>query len=561
MGRGTLAVVATVALTVALVVPAAGPALAAAPSNDDFDNATVISALPFTDSLDTTEATEAVDDPDCIGIGPTVWYRWTPSVSEHVAANTFGSDYDTTLSVYTGSRGSLNQIACDDDTVTGLQSQIDFAATAGTTYYLMVGSFASGPGGMLHFAIDVATDEADLEVSKGDMPDPVAGGGQVTYEIVVDNLGPSTASGVTLTDTIPAGAAFVSAEEVDNPGACAEASGVVTCDLGDLTSSDVRTIDVVVTAPSGSGSMSNDVSVGSTTPDPDEDNNNSTETTDFANGADLSVSQADTPDPVTAGSNVADELTVANAGPDGATGVVITDTLPAGTTFVAASASQGTCAPPSGGVVTCSLGAIASDAGATVTITAKKPSTTTETTITNTASISGDQLDPSPGDNDSSETTTVAPPAGDPDEANGFVTDSGGTVATGGGAAPTRTDTTTSAVTVPPGFPGVVSITESAGTACAPPTVCFGQQADITAPSTAAATPLRLRFVFDSSVIPKRAKLTELVLLHDGVLVGRCVATDGVANPDPCVLSVKKVKGDVEIIALSSSNGSWRGGR
>jgi hypothetical protein len=51
----------------------------AQPANDDIANATPITSLPFDDSLDTTEATMAPDDPDCFGNGPTVWYTFTPT--------------------------------------------------------------------------------------------------------------------------------------------------------------------------------------------------------------------------------------------------------------------------------------------------------------------------------------------------------------------------------------------------------------------------------------------------------------------------------------------------
>ena len=61
-----------------------------------------------------------------------------------IEANTFGSNYDTTLSVYTGSRGSLMQLACNDDSGS-LQSRIRFDAVAGTTYYFMVSSFSFFP--------------------------------------------------------------------------------------------------------------------------------------------------------------------------------------------------------------------------------------------------------------------------------------------------------------------------------------------------------------------------------------------------------------------------------
>ena len=134
-----------------LLLPSAPGALAQVPSNDDFDNATVIAGLPFQDSLDTTEATTAADDPDCAGNGHTVWYAFTPGADVTITANTSGSDYDTTLSAYTGSRGALEQVACNDDSGS-LQSRIVFAATSGTTYFFMVGSFFDSPGGALEIS-------------------------------------------------------------------------------------------------------------------------------------------------------------------------------------------------------------------------------------------------------------------------------------------------------------------------------------------------------------------------------------------------------------------------
>ena len=136
------------------------PAFAAAPSNDDFDDANVISELPFSDAVDTTGATTADDDPDCFGQGPTVWYEFTPEEDVNVRADTVGSDYDTTLSVYTGSRGDLTQIACNEDAV-DLQSRVQFEAVAGETYFFMVGAFGGGPGGQLVFSADTYKGEED----------------------------------------------------------------------------------------------------------------------------------------------------------------------------------------------------------------------------------------------------------------------------------------------------------------------------------------------------------------------------------------------------------------
>lgn len=129
-------------------------AAAVVPGNDDIANATVITALPFTDSLDTTDATTAPDDPQCEGNAHTVWYSFTPATDVSIAPNTFGSDYDTTLSAYTGSPGALTQIACNDDFL-GLQSRIRFDAAGGTTYFIMVGSFDETDGGDLVLSVGV----------------------------------------------------------------------------------------------------------------------------------------------------------------------------------------------------------------------------------------------------------------------------------------------------------------------------------------------------------------------------------------------------------------------
>jgi hypothetical protein len=128
----------------------------AAPANDKIAQATEITALPFSDGpLSTTAATTAADDPDCAGRGHTVWYVVTPTADLSMIVHTFGSKYDTTVSVYTGAPGALTQIACNNDYFNGnsssLQSRVAFSAAAETTYYIMVGSSGSSPGGRLLF--------------------------------------------------------------------------------------------------------------------------------------------------------------------------------------------------------------------------------------------------------------------------------------------------------------------------------------------------------------------------------------------------------------------------
>ena len=121
---------------------------------------------------------------------------------------------------------------------------------------------------------------------------------------------------------------------------------------------------------------------------------------------DLAITKSASPNPATVGSNLTYTLTVTNNGPSSATGVTTSDTLPGSVTFVSLSASQGTCSGTA--TVTCSHGSLANGASATVTIVVT-PNTTT--TLSNTASVSGNESDPSTSNNSSTVITTVNPPA------------------------------------------------------------------------------------------------------------------------------------------------------
>jgi hypothetical protein len=125
------------------------PAYAAVPGNDDFDNATNISALPFNTEIDTSDATQASDDPtNCAGTN-TVWFSFTPSQDRRVELDTSGSDYYTYLSIWTGQRGSLQQVGCAGP------GAMRFNATAGQTYHILVSS-GEGEGGILSLAARLA---------------------------------------------------------------------------------------------------------------------------------------------------------------------------------------------------------------------------------------------------------------------------------------------------------------------------------------------------------------------------------------------------------------------
>ena len=85
------------------------------PANDAIASATPIAGLPFSEAISTLEATTALDDPECVSNDASVWYALTPATTAWITADTFGSDYDTTLAAYTGTPGALDEIACSDD--------------------------------------------------------------------------------------------------------------------------------------------------------------------------------------------------------------------------------------------------------------------------------------------------------------------------------------------------------------------------------------------------------------------------------------------------------------
>ncbi len=124
------------------------------PKNDELSSAKNVSLrLPYEDVMDTTEATLNVNDPDCSGRARSVWYKYSRPrdwTEKRLELTTARSNYDTTLSVYTGRRGNLSQVECVDDSG-GSTSRLRFMAEPGKTYFIMVGASSNSPGGRLVF--------------------------------------------------------------------------------------------------------------------------------------------------------------------------------------------------------------------------------------------------------------------------------------------------------------------------------------------------------------------------------------------------------------------------
>ncbi len=98
----------------------------------------------------------------------------------------------------------------------------------------------------------------DVAVAIHDEPDVLLVADDLTYNIVVTNTGPGAATGVWLTNRLPAAVEFVSASS--SQGTCAQADGVVTCDLGTLAGESSAEVTILV-RPQAPGMLANQVSV------------------------------------------------------------------------------------------------------------------------------------------------------------------------------------------------------------------------------------------------------------------------------------------------------------
>ena len=247
--------------------------------------------------------------------------------------------------------------------------------------------------------ITTVTPLADVGIGKAG-PAGVLANSNVVYTISVTNFGPSSASGVVVTDALPASVTFVSAS-----GNGINSGGVVNWTLGTLTSGQISNVTVTVTAPA-SGSLTNIATASSPTGDPNSTNNVTLPViTTVTPLADVGIGKSG-PASVLATSNLVYTISVTNFGPSSASGVVVTDALPAGVSFVSASGNG----INSGGVVNWTLGTITSGQVSNVTVTVTAPASGS---LTNIATASSPTGDPNPTNNTSIPVITTVTPVAD----------------------------------------------------------------------------------------------------------------------------------------------------
>ena len=244
---------------------------------------------------------------------------------------------------------------------------------------------------------------ADIEVLKTVDDAAPNVGDAVTFTITAHDNGPDDATGVAITDNLPAGLALVSA----TPSQGTYAGGVWS--VGTLTASGAgatATLSIVATVQQA-GAITNTASVSaSDQPDPNSTNNSASASLNGNPLADLAIVKTG-PASALPGDTLAYTIVVTNNGPSDAANVVVVDALPAGTTFVSNSGACTSAYP-------CALGSLASGASATITTSVLVPvGYSGPPTLVNTASVNSDTPDPDNTNNQDSALTTLGATSAD----------------------------------------------------------------------------------------------------------------------------------------------------
>jgi uncharacterized repeat protein (TIGR01451 family) len=307
-----------------------------------------------------------------------------------------------------------NTITCDIGTLAdGASAERQFQVTADSsgdkTNTATVESQSDDPNAQNDS--DSATTEvdpdADLVVRKSDSQDPVLAGEDFTYTLTVENNGPDSAEGVTLTDRLPDGVT----PSGPLPDDCTydEANNTITCDLGTLQSDESVQRQFDVTAQ-GMGEKQNTAAAESDTADPQNGNDSDSATTSVDATADLAAGKNDSQDPVLEGEEFTYTVSATNNGPSRALDVTITDRLPANVEFVSAGDgcefNENDPADPGDDTVVCQVGTVDNGNSAERRIQVRA---TENGAAENVATVDSSTNDDNPGNDRVTETTQVQP--------------------------------------------------------------------------------------------------------------------------------------------------------
>ncbi len=254
---------------------------------------------------------------------------------------------------------------------------------------------------------------ADVSISKAADVSAVSSGDTVTYTLVVQNTGPSSAQNVTVSDPITSGSYSDVAVQV-TPTTQGSCDTTVSCSLNTVTANSTVTITITATVVARDTTLTNNASVSTSTPDPNPFNNADSASVTVLGTADLAIVKTGSPANPIQGDADTFTLTVSNNGPDTAQGVVVNDALPSQFTATSASIGASPCtvvpAGP-GGTVVCAIGSLAANARATITISGTLAGGTAGQSAVDAATVSSNTGDPDLSNNTDTLNQFIGPVA------------------------------------------------------------------------------------------------------------------------------------------------------
>ncbi len=198
---------------------------------------------------------------------------------------------------------------------------------------------------------------ARMSIAMAGPGSPVQASSTFTYNITVNNSGPSTATNVTVTDTLPAGVSLV--RVTSSQGNCT----ALPCVLGTMNSGTTATVAIEANA-NETGTYLNTATVAATEADPNPADNTASASVNITPLIDLAINVTASAPSVAVNTTFTYNISVVNIGPSTATNVTVSDALPAGVSLVGVSSSQGGCT-----ALPCNLGSLAGLSATTATIT------------------------------------------------------------------------------------------------------------------------------------------------------------------------------------------------
>ena len=252
----------------------------------------------------------------------------------------------------------------------------------------------------------VGTTGPNLSVTNTASPNPVQAGNNITYTQVVTNTGTTPVTGATFNETTPANEALVS---ITPPAGWSCAGFPPLCTNPSVAAGAIGTFTVVYTVSGAAAPgtpLTDTVTVNGANQSFGANMATATDVVASATQADLALSTAAAPSTVLAGNNITYTQTVTNNGPAVAANAMLSEPIPANTTFSSYSAPAGwTCIATTS--VTCTNPSVATGASADILIVLTVSPTMAAGTIIATSSVSSTTSDPNSANNSTSVTTNV----------------------------------------------------------------------------------------------------------------------------------------------------------